>query len=119
MLVLSETYQQSLKLKNKASTLCLGDLILEMVRHVQKGLSASKFASKSGPYVVKEAYGSGFFHITKPGSEDLLPSVSPKWLKLYYPKKKRKRRNSSYSIITFVYIKTQKKKKRKKTRKAH
>lgn len=57
--------------------ICIGDVILTMVGHVQKKLSASKLTN-----VAKEAYNSGYFFIDEPGLEELLPPINAKWLKV-------------------------------------
>lgn len=56
------------------------------VGHIQKRLSVSKFAHNlEGPYVIREAYDSGYFFISETNLEDVLPPVKANWLKLFYP----------------------------------
>lgn len=53
-------------------------------------VSTSKLALKQErPYVITLAYDNGYFLISKPDSEDLLP-VNAKWLKLYCSQSKVK-----------------------------
>lgn len=52
--------------KVKPRAFKVGDLVLKVAGHIQKGLSVSKFAPKwEGPYLVWEAYSSGYYLIQK------------------------------------------------------
>lgn len=71
--------------KVKPRPICVGDAVLKMAGQVQKGLNTSKFApTLEGLYIIKEAYHSGCYRITKPELEELLPLYKAKWLKLYF-----------------------------------
>lgn len=51
-------------------TLKVGELILQVAWHVQKGLVASKFTPKlEGSYIVHEAYDSGYYLISQLNSK--------------------------------------------------
>lgn len=72
--------------KVRPQALRVSNLVFKTVGHIQKGLSASKFApTLEGPYVIREAYYCGQFLISRPDSEDLLTPINVKSLKLYYP----------------------------------
>lgn len=60
-----------------------------MARHVQKRLSTSNFSSKwEGPYVVKEAYNSGYILTSETDSEELIPLLDQVVLSSKMKKKK-------------------------------
>lgn len=70
---------------SKTSNLSVGDIVLKAAGHVHKGLRFSKFTLNwETPYVIWEAYDRGYFLLLEPDSDDLLASISAKWLKLYY-----------------------------------
>lgn len=55
-----------------------GELV-EAAGHARKGLSSSMFVAKcQGLYVVREAFDSGHFLISRLGPEDLMISVNAK-----------------------------------------
>lgn len=77
MVVVSETDQESLLQESENSTLTCWTQ-LKVVRHIQKGLNASKFDPKwKGPYTVKEAYDGGYLRISTPDPEDLCLPLMP------------------------------------------
>lgn len=60
-------------------------LVLKATKHVQKGLTTSNLAPKwEGHYILREAYDSGYYLISRPNSEDQLALINEKLLKLYY-----------------------------------
>lgn len=64
----------------------MGDLVLKASRHIQKGLSALKFAPNwEGPFVILKAFDGSYYLISLPASEKLLATIHAKWLKLNYP----------------------------------
>lgn len=66
-------------------TFSVADLVLMIIEHLQKGLSASRFALEwEGPYIFQEAYDNCYFLITRPNYDDILAPINGKWLKLYY-----------------------------------
>lgn len=70
----------------KLRTLKVGDLVLGAASHIQKGMNASKFALKwQGPYIILEAYDSGYYFISPPNLKYYLTPINEKWLKLYLP----------------------------------
>lgn len=61
-----------------------------MAGHIQKGLNAFKFVpNEKGPYVIKEAYDSGYYWIAEPGLEELYLLLI-KWLKLNFLRRRRR-----------------------------
>ncbi|KAF7138338.1 hypothetical protein RHSIM_Rhsim07G0161100 [Rhododendron simsii] len=63
-----------------------GDLILKAASHIMKRKSASKFAAKwEGPFMVKEANENGYYRVSEPDSNVLIPPINAKWLKAYHP----------------------------------
>lgn len=71
---------------SKTLKLNVRDLALKVKEHVQKGLNASNFALKwEGPHIIREAYNSGCYLVSRFNSEDNMASINANWLKLYYP----------------------------------
>lgn len=69
----------------KARPLKVSDLVLKATGHIQKGSSASKFSPKwEGPYIIREAYNSGYFLISRLDWEGYLAPINGKWLKMYF-----------------------------------
>ena len=61
------------------------DLVLRVATHVMQGISTPKFMAKwEGPYIVKEANASHYYHICEMGGDVLSRPINAKWLKLYY-----------------------------------
>lgn len=66
-------HKHIIKAYNKRVSNPIGDLVLKTARHIQKGLSVSKFAPQwKGPYVIMEAFNSGYFLISRPDSKHIL-----------------------------------------------
>ena len=70
----------------KARTFVNGQLVLKATDHVRRNLFApSKFAPNwVGPYLVREANGSGYYCLATAGGEVLAKPINGKWLKLYH-----------------------------------
>lgn len=88
-----QTYQNQISRaynkKVKPRSLKVGDLVLKATGHIQKGLNAPKFAPIwEGPYLVREAYTSGYYLISRPDSQNCLAPINGRWLKLYYSSQK-------------------------------
>lgn len=64
---ISRAYNKRVKIR----PIKVGDLVLKAAGHIQKGTNVSKFSPKwEGPYVVREAYDSGYFLISRPDSNE-------------------------------------------------
>ena len=63
-----------------------GQLILRVADYVRRNVAAlSKFASNwEGPYVVKEAYGSGYYCLCSMDKSTVTGPINGKLLKLYH-----------------------------------
>ena len=63
-----------------------GQLVLRMAEHVMRNLPGpSKFAPKwEGPYIIRTAYESGYYYLTKEDGIVLIEPINGKWLKQYY-----------------------------------
>ena len=61
-------------------------MVLRAAKHVRKNvLGPSKFAPKwKGPYIIKKAYDSGYYYLTKKDGTILIDPINGKWLKQYY-----------------------------------
>ena len=61
-------------------------MVLRAAKHVRKNvLGPSKFAPKwEGPYIIKKAYDSGYYYLTKKDGIILIDPINGKWLKQYY-----------------------------------
>ena len=69
-----------------ARTFVIGQMVLKAVDHMRRNLFApSKFApSWEGPYLVKEANDSGYYHLSTVDDKVLVEPINDKWLKMYY-----------------------------------
>ena len=58
-------------------------LVLRATEHIRKNIPRpSKFAQKwEGPYIVREAYDSGYYYIAKEDETSLTDPINEKWLK--------------------------------------
>uniref|UniRef100_A0A2N9FCN2 Uncharacterized protein n=1 Tax=Fagus sylvatica TaxID=28930 RepID=A0A2N9FCN2_FAGSY len=63
-----------------------GQMVLRTVDHVRRGLpSPSKFAPNwEGPYLIREAYDSGYYKLSTADGTTLVDPINGKWLKRYY-----------------------------------
>ena len=63
-----------------------GQLVLRTAEHVRRNpLGPSKFALKcEGPYIIREAYDSEYYYLTKEDGTVLTEPINGKWLKQYY-----------------------------------
>uniref|UniRef100_A0A2N9EQI3 Uncharacterized protein n=1 Tax=Fagus sylvatica TaxID=28930 RepID=A0A2N9EQI3_FAGSY len=63
-----------------------GQMVLRAVDHVRRGLpSPSKFAPNwEGPYLIREAYDSGYYKLSTADGTTLVDPINGKWLKRYY-----------------------------------
>uniref|UniRef100_A0A2N9GU17 Integrase catalytic domain-containing protein n=1 Tax=Fagus sylvatica TaxID=28930 RepID=A0A2N9GU17_FAGSY len=63
-----------------------GQMVLKTVDHVRRGLpSPSKFAPNwEGPYLIREAYDSGYYKLSTADGTTLADPINGKWLKRYY-----------------------------------
>uniref|UniRef100_A0A2N9H3G7 Integrase catalytic domain-containing protein n=1 Tax=Fagus sylvatica TaxID=28930 RepID=A0A2N9H3G7_FAGSY len=63
-----------------------GQMVLRTVDHVRRGLpSPSKFAPNwEGPYLIREAYDSGYYKLSIADGTTLVDPINGKWLKHYY-----------------------------------
>ena len=60
-------------------------LVLRMAEHVRNLPRPSKFTPKwEGPYIIRTAHESGYYHLTKEDGTILTESINGKWLKQYY-----------------------------------
>ena len=61
-------------------------MVLKVANHIKRNLSApSKFApSWEGPYLIREASASSYYHLATVEGESLTKPINGKWLKLYY-----------------------------------
>ena len=78
-----------------------GQLVLKVADYVKRGMAgSSKFASKwEGPFVIKEAHQSGYYHLTQMDGRDLMDPINGKWLKRYYTYKKKKLCGCSFLLF--------------------
>uniref|UniRef100_A0A2N9GQ00 Integrase catalytic domain-containing protein n=1 Tax=Fagus sylvatica TaxID=28930 RepID=A0A2N9GQ00_FAGSY len=79
---LADAYEKTLKTRIFAK----GQMVLRTVDHVRKGLpSPSKFAPNwEGPYLIREAYDSGYYKLSTADGATLMDPINGKWLKYYY-----------------------------------
>ena len=70
----------------KARTFVNGQMVLKAADHVRRNLSVPfKFAPNwVGPYLIREANESGYYHLATTNGEVLAEPGNGKWLKLYY-----------------------------------
>jgi len=63
-----------------------GQLVLKIADHIKQGMTgSSKFSPKwEGPFVVREAHASGYYHLAQMDGKDLMDPINGKWLKSYY-----------------------------------
>ena len=63
-----------------------GQLVLKVADYVMRGMTGpAKFAPKwEGPFVIREAHQSGYYHLTQTDGRDLMDPINGKWLKRYY-----------------------------------
>ena len=63
-----------------------GQLMLKVADYVMRGMTGpSKFAPKwEGPFVIREAHPSGYYHLAQIDGKDLMDPINRKWLKRYY-----------------------------------
>jgi hypothetical protein len=63
-----------------------GQMVLKAVELVRRGLpSTSKFSRNwDGPYIIREAHGSGYYRLSKSDGTILTDPINGKWLKHYY-----------------------------------
>ena len=61
-------------------------LVLRTVDHVRRGLAGpSKFLPKwEGPFVVREAHASRYYHLAQMDGKNLMDPINGKWVKCYY-----------------------------------
>lgn len=60
--------------------------MLKVTDYVRRGMARpSKFAPKwEGPFVIREAHPSGYYHLAQMDGKDLIDPINGKWLKRYY-----------------------------------
>ena len=86
----TQRYQQQMaNAYNKATksrVFVKGQMVLKAADHIKRNLLApSKFApSWEGPYLIREASASGYYHLATAEGESLMEPINGKWLKLYY-----------------------------------
>ena len=64
-----------------ARTFVIGQMVLKAVDHMRRNLFAQSW---EGPYLVKEANDSGYYHLSTVDGEVLVEPINCKWLKMYY-----------------------------------
>uniref|UniRef100_A0A2N9HSJ2 Integrase catalytic domain-containing protein n=1 Tax=Fagus sylvatica TaxID=28930 RepID=A0A2N9HSJ2_FAGSY len=79
---LADAYEKTLQTRIFAK----GQMVLKTVDHVRRGLpSPSKFAPNwEGPYLIREAYDSGYYKLSTADGTTLVDPINGKWLKRYY-----------------------------------
>ena len=79
---LANAYEKTLQTRVFAE----GQMVLRRVNHVRRGLpSPSKFAPNwEGPYLILEAYDSGYYKLSTADGTILADPINRKWLKRYY-----------------------------------
>uniref|UniRef100_A0A2N9F8J5 Uncharacterized protein n=1 Tax=Fagus sylvatica TaxID=28930 RepID=A0A2N9F8J5_FAGSY len=79
---LADAYEKTLQTRIFAK----GQMVLRTVDHVRRGLpSPSKFAPNwEGPYLIREAYDSGYYKLSTADGTTLVDPINGKWLKRYY-----------------------------------
>ena len=83
----------------KSRVFIKGQMVLKAINHIKKNLSAPfKFAlSWEGPYLIREAYASSYYHLATAAGESLTESINGKWLKLHYA-----HHSSMYQVTLFA-----------------
>uniref|UniRef100_A0A2N9H1G2 Uncharacterized protein n=1 Tax=Fagus sylvatica TaxID=28930 RepID=A0A2N9H1G2_FAGSY len=63
-----------------------GQMVLKAAEFVRRNLpSPSKFSPNwDGPYIIREAHGSGYYRLSKSDGTTLADPINGKWLKHYY-----------------------------------
>uniref|UniRef100_A0A2N9HVE6 RNA-directed DNA polymerase n=1 Tax=Fagus sylvatica TaxID=28930 RepID=A0A2N9HVE6_FAGSY len=79
---LADAYEKTLQTRIFAK----GQMVLRAVDHVRRGLpSPSKFAPNwEEPYLIREAYDSGYYKLSTADGTTLVDPINGKWLKRYY-----------------------------------
>ena len=79
---MANAYGKTLKVRIFAK----GQLVLKATDFVRSGLpSPSKFSPNwEGPYLIREAHGSGYYKLSKFDGTTLADPINGKWLKHYY-----------------------------------
>jgi ribonuclease HI len=79
---MANAYSKTLKVRIFAE----GQLVLKAADFVRRGLpSPSKFSPNwEGPYLIREAHGSGYYKLSKSDGTTLADPINEKWLKHYY-----------------------------------
>uniref|UniRef100_A0A2N9ENH5 Integrase catalytic domain-containing protein n=1 Tax=Fagus sylvatica TaxID=28930 RepID=A0A2N9ENH5_FAGSY len=79
---LVDAYEKTLQTRIFAK----GQMLLRTVDHVRRGLpSPSKFSPNwEGPYLIREAYDSGYYKLSTADGTTLVDPINGKWLKRYY-----------------------------------
>lgn len=96
--------KQSLQSKGETSTICVRNVVLKMVRHVQNGLNASKLNPNWEVLdITKEAFDSVISQLPKPESEELLSPTNAKRMKLHLSLKKKKGENLFAFLVEYSH----------------
>uniref|UniRef100_A0A2N9I5K1 Uncharacterized protein n=1 Tax=Fagus sylvatica TaxID=28930 RepID=A0A2N9I5K1_FAGSY len=84
--ICAEARVADLESLEEARELAQGQMVLRTVDHVRRGLpSPSKFAPNwEGPYLIREAYDSGYYKLSTADGTTLVDPINGKWLKRYY-----------------------------------
>uniref|UniRef100_A0A2N9INS0 RNA-directed DNA polymerase n=1 Tax=Fagus sylvatica TaxID=28930 RepID=A0A2N9INS0_FAGSY len=82
-------YQKMANVYNKALRVRIfgeGQMVLKAAEFVRRNLpSPSKFSPNwDGPYIIREAHGSGYYRLSKSDGTTLADPINGKWLKHYY-----------------------------------
>ena len=95
---MTETYGKT----TKERVFIEGQLVLKMADHVKRGMAGlSKFSPKwEGPFIVREAYVSGYYRLAHMNGTDLMDPINSKWLKRYYAYETL----CSYSFLLFSFF---------------
>ena len=69
----------------KSRVFVKGQMVLKAADHIKRNLLApSRFAlSWEGPYLIREASASSYYHLAIAAGESLTESINGKWLKLH------------------------------------
>ena len=101
----TQRYQQEMdnayNKATKSKVFVKGQMVLKAANHIKRNLSApSKFApSWEGPYLIREASASGYYHLATAAGESLTEPINGKWLKLHYA-----HLSSMYQVTLFCMI---------------
>ena len=82
-------YQKMANIYSKALRVRIfveGQMVLKAAKFVRRNLpSPSKFSPNwDGPYIIREAHGSGYYRLSKFDGTTLADPINGKWLKYYY-----------------------------------